>query len=51
MRGLYLHIQGCFISSVRKSGRNYRSSVFQLPTRTKYLITLSHKDFKDGFNT
>lgn len=51
VRGEYLHVQGCFTSNIRKAGKNYRSLVFHPPTSTKYLVTLSYKDFKDGFNT
>lgn len=51
VRGECLRVQVCFTSSIKKAGKNYRSLVFHLPTSTKYLVTLSHKDFKDGFNT
>jgi len=30
---------------------NYRSLDFHLPTSAEYLVTLSHKDIKDGFNS
>lgn len=47
----YLPVPKHFSSSIRIARKKYRSLVFHLPTSTKYLVTLPHKDLKDVFNT
>lgn len=45
-------MHGCFTGSIREAGKKLQTYGFPSPyMHKKYLVTLSRKDFKDGFNT